>query len=210
MSLRFSRLEPLFCLPLVFTLAACGSSTSNDSGGTDASMDATNGGSNVDSGGMDAAGATDASDAAAPVDAAPVCPPTSANCMDCCNTNYPAGAQMFDTLTLQCACVASLCGPLDGGTDDAGSVDAGAVDAGSLDAGSEDAGSEDAAVYGVGACSAATCGQTEEPSTACYNCLSDTLGTLSNLGICGNALAGTCLTSAVCRPFLSCISQCPN
>jgi hypothetical protein len=207
MRLRSSRLEPLFCLSLLslaFTLAACGSSTSNDSGGADASMDATNGASNVDSGGMDAS-ATDASDAAPPVDAAPVCPPTSANCMDCCNTNYPAGAQMFDTLTLQCACVPSLCGPLDGGADDAGSVDAGSADAGSLDAGSEDA-----AVYGVGACSAATCSQTEEPSTACYNCLSDTLGSLANLGICGNALAGTCLTNAVCRPFLSCISQCPN
>jgi hypothetical protein len=201
MRLRSSRL-PL--LSLLFLLAACGSSTSNDSGGTDASMDATNGTSNVDSGGMDAASASDASDAAPSVDAAPLCPPTSATCEDCCNTNYPAGAQMFDMLTLQCACAASLCGPLDGGTDDAGAVDAGSPDAASLDAGSEDAG-----VYGVGACTA-TCNQTAEPNAACNTCIRDTLGSLSSPGICGNVLAADCLTNAVCRPFLSCIAQCSN
>jgi len=94
----------------------------------------------------DASAAPDSSGAAE--DAGPNCDPAGASassCQACCASGFPAGSQIFDKYTLQCACAGEFCGPLEAGVLDAAGADSGdasATDAGSSD---EDAAAADAA-----------------------------------------------------------------
>lgn len=203
--MRFSLLGGL----LAASLLACGSSTSNDTGASDASTpDATSGSS---SGGQDSGGGSGDSSEDAGFDAAPVCPGKGTQCESCCDTNFAAGSQKFDQITLQCACAPQYCGGPDGGEDsgsqDAGSFDAGSVDASAEDGGSSDAGSPDAGVYGTGAC-AATCDGTQAPNAACNTCIRTSLGSESSPGPCGADILAYCATDAVCQPYLQCVVNC--
>jgi hypothetical protein len=210
------RMFLLGTLVLAFSLVGCGGSTPSAVGDSGTGLDASlaDGPFASEAGGdaSSADGSPSASDASSPdanEEAGPDCLAlgmTTASCRSCCDSSYPAGAKVFDQLTLGCACLVAYCGPPEAGVVDAASADSGdAEDAGTTGA---DAGTVDAGLYGNAVCTA-TCNGTAAPDAVCETCIESTLGSLSSPGPCGTMLLGQCLGDPVCNQYLACIGNCP-
>ncbi len=130
------RLSPLslaaFVAPFALgLLTGCGGSTASVPPSPDASSggNVDGGGSSPDGGGTsgeggplaDSGGGADGADSSAEADSGPLdagaCNEmaTRKDCVACCDVRYATGLTAFDTAVEECACGASLCGPLDDG-----------------------------------------------------------------------------------------------
>jgi hypothetical protein len=115
------------------------------------------------------------------------CTGTGATCRMCCRTTYATGYQKLVTAEAKCACVPTVCGPIDGGTDDDGGADA--------------------SVLGSGAC-AATCTNKTLPDAACDKCLTQATGTMANQGVCYADVSMTCSKDTDCVAYVTCATGC--
>jgi hypothetical protein len=205
MSRPFSFVSALALCGSALVLGACGTSASSLTPGDASTNDAANG---SDDAASDAGQGGVGDDAAVEAGNPRVCWAEPANtCIGCCAGLYPVGYGKFGKIELGCACVPTLCGPLDG---DAGAgADGGPADAASGEGGALDGSASDGGPFGMGACSA-TCTAPSSPDDTCITCIRATLGSASAFGPCGSAVVGGCITDSDCNPYLSCIESCPN
>ena len=196
------RLSPLFtpfgpfALVALASLAGCGgnsvgvslpdgsTSQSGEEGGTqdssptEASTSDDGGQSPIEGSTSDDGGGADSGDASCSALA------TRKDCVACCDTTFAGGLSTFDGVVEECACQASLCGPLDAASGD------------------------DAGGFGTGACTA-SCGTTVAPGATCERCILETLGTVADAGACRAAVVSACASSAPCKRYVACTDSCP-
>jgi hypothetical protein len=141
-------------------------------------------------------------------DAATTCAQAAsrADCVKCCDMDYPDGAVAYEQDIDECACAADLCGPLQGAGDGGGAEGGQVADAG--EAGAAEAGApESEGGLGTGAC-AMTCSGGKMADTACNTCRDETLK--ADGGACSASLKSSCGGDPSCKMYTKCLASCPK
>jgi hypothetical protein len=191
MAISWMRWVAPVALPGCVWLVACGGSTSSGANpGGDASVDGAVDGSAGGEAGEEDGPANDVSTSETSTMEAGDggCTGTGTTCRTCCRTTYTKGYDKLVTLELACACGATVCGPLDSGTE-------------------EDAGAADASVLGTGACTS-TCASKMTPDTTCDKCLTQATGTMANPGVCYTDVSTACMKDTDCVAYATCAMGC--
>jgi hypothetical protein len=136
---------------------------------------------------------------------------TRADCVKCCDMDYPDGAAVYEQDIDECSCAADLCGPLqgalDGGGGEGGQVadggEAGVAEAGVAEAGAP----ESEGGLGTGAC-AMTCSGGKAADPACATCRDETLK--ADGGACYASLKSSCGGDPSCKVYARCLASCPK